>query len=129
MAKLWAVIKREYLERVRTKWFIISTIFGPILLSAIMVLPAIMTARSIRDATVGKIEIVDVTGLGLGTRSAARIVGPMANVLTMQPRPPTEVHGGLRHRPRSAPFATSSAVKVAHQRASAMASARARASG
>ena len=58
-----------------------------------------------------------------------RIVGPMANVLTMQPRPPTEVHGGLRHRPRSAPFATSSAVKVAHQRASAMASARARASG
>ena len=50
-----------------------------------------------------------------------RIVGPMANVLTMQPRPPTEVHGGLRHRPRSAPFATSSAVKVAQQRASAMA--------
>ena len=83
MAKLWAVIKREYLERVRTKWFIISTIFGPILLSAIMVLPAIMTARSIRDATVGKIEIVDVTGLGLGTRIAARIVGPMADTGTI----------------------------------------------
>ena len=83
MAKLWAVIKREYLERVRTKWFIISTVFGPILLSAIMVLPAIMTARSIRDATVGKIEIVDVTGLGLGTRIAARIVGPMADTGTI----------------------------------------------
>ncbi|MEY4609005.1 MAG: hypothetical protein RL625_1222, partial [Gemmatimonadota bacterium] len=23
MAKLWAVIRREYLERVRTKWFVI----------------------------------------------------------------------------------------------------------
>jgi hypothetical protein len=52
-----------------------------------------------------------------------RLDGPVPNVLTMQPRPPTEVHGGLRHRPRSAPFATSSAVKVAQQRASAMASA------
>ena len=83
MAKLWAVIKREYLERVRTKWFIISTVFGPILLSAIMVLPAIMSAGSIRDAKVGKIEIVDVTGLGLGTRIAARIVGPMADTGTI----------------------------------------------
>jgi ABC-2 type transport system permease protein len=83
MAKLWAVIKREYLERVRTKWFIISTIFGPILLSAIMVLPAIMTARSIRDAKVGTIEIVDITGLGLGTRIAARILGPMADTGTI----------------------------------------------
>jgi|694.fasta_scaffold65116_3 ABC-2 type transport system permease protein len=83
MAKLWAVIKREYLERVRTKWFIISTIFGPILLSAIMVLPAIMTARSIRDAKVGTIEIVDITGLGLGTRIAARIMGPMADTGTI----------------------------------------------
>jgi ABC-2 type transport system permease protein len=77
------VIKREYLERVRTKWFIISTIFGPILLSAIMVLPAIMTARSIRDAKVGTIEIVDITGLGLGTRIAARIMGPMADTGTI----------------------------------------------
>ena len=30
MGKLLAVIKREYLERVRTKWFIITTLFGPV---------------------------------------------------------------------------------------------------
>ena len=35
MARLWAVIKREYLERVRTKWFIFSTVFTPLLLSLI----------------------------------------------------------------------------------------------
>ena len=27
---VWAVIRREYLQRVRTKWFIIGTIGGPI---------------------------------------------------------------------------------------------------
>jgi ABC-2 type transport system permease protein len=86
MAKLWAVIKREYLERVRTKWFIISTVFGPILLSAIMVLPALMSARTMRDAKIGKIEIVDVTGLGLGNRIAARLVGPMADTGTVTVR-------------------------------------------
>ena len=39
MGKLWAVIKREYLERVRNKWFIIVTVFGPVFFAMIMVLP------------------------------------------------------------------------------------------
>ena len=38
MRVLWAVIKREYLERVRTKWFLIATLFGPILFAALMFL-------------------------------------------------------------------------------------------
>jgi ABC-2 type transport system permease protein len=40
MAKLWAIIKREYLERVRSKWFLIATFFGPIFFSAIIIVPA-----------------------------------------------------------------------------------------
>ncbi len=86
MAKLWAVIKREYLERVRTKWFIISTVFGPILLTAIMVLPALMTMRNIRDAKIGTVEILDATGLGLGGQVAARLIGPMADTGTITVR-------------------------------------------
>jgi ABC-2 type transport system permease protein len=39
MGKLFVVIKREYLERVRTKWFVIVTIFGPIFFGTIMILP------------------------------------------------------------------------------------------
>ena len=34
MNKLWAVIKREYLQRVRTKFFVIMTILGPLMLFA-----------------------------------------------------------------------------------------------
>jgi len=39
MARLWAIIKREYLERVRSKWFLIATFFGPIFFSAIIIVP------------------------------------------------------------------------------------------
>ena len=42
--KLWAVIRREYLERVRSKAFIIATILGPILMGGIMVLPVFVMA-------------------------------------------------------------------------------------
>jgi len=45
MDKLWVVIKREYLERVRSKWFIFTTIFGPVFFAAITILPSYMTMK------------------------------------------------------------------------------------
>jgi ABC-2 type transport system permease protein len=39
IAKLLAVVRREYLERVRSRAFIVATIIGPILMGGIMVLP------------------------------------------------------------------------------------------
>ena len=39
-AKLWAVVRREYLERVRTKGFVIGTVLGPLLMGAMMIIPA-----------------------------------------------------------------------------------------
>ena len=40
MAKLWTIIKREYLERVRSKWFLIATFLGPVFFAAIIIVPA-----------------------------------------------------------------------------------------
>ena len=74
MAKLWAVIKREYFERVRTKWFIVATLFGPLFFATIMILPAVLSVRSMREARIGTIRIVDATGSGLGERVQARLV-------------------------------------------------------
>ena len=34
MRKFLAVFRREYLERVRTKWFIVATVFAPLLFGA-----------------------------------------------------------------------------------------------
>jgi ABC-2 type transport system permease protein len=83
MAKLWAVIKREYLERVRTKWFIIATLFGPLFFAALMVIPGLLSVRSIRTAKVEAIRIVDATGLGLGERVRVRMADSSISVETV----------------------------------------------
>jgi ABC-2 type transport system permease protein len=44
-AKLWAIVRREYIERVRSKGFVIGTILGPLLMAAMMIVPA-LAARS-----------------------------------------------------------------------------------
>ena len=76
MAKLWAVIKREYIERVRTKWFIIVTLFGPIFFAVIMILPGYLSVKGMREARVSSLRIVDATGIGLGERVAMRLAVP-----------------------------------------------------
>src|SRR5688500_12765964 len=73
MAKLWAVIKREYLTRVQNKWFVISTIFVPIMLMVMMVLPAYLAMKSRASTTVGSVAILDATGTDLGQRIAATL--------------------------------------------------------
>jgi len=85
MGKLWAVMKREFLERVRTKWFIIVTIFGPVFFGVIMVLPAYLSVRGMKDVKVADIRILDATGTGLGDRVATRLNGgPMGNATATQ---------------------------------------------
>ncbi len=74
MDKLWVVIKREYIERVRSKWFIFTTIFGPVFFAAITILPGYLTMKGIRNAHVATIHILDATGTGLGHRVAERLV-------------------------------------------------------
>jgi ABC-2 type transport system permease protein len=70
MAKLWAIIKREYLERVRTKWFIIATIFGPIFFGAMIIIPAVMAKRSRSTTEFTNTRILDATNTGFGQRLA-----------------------------------------------------------
>lgn len=66
MRVFWAVFKREYLERVRTRWFLIATLFGPILFGALMFLPAYMGGRTKASQDVNRIRILDATGSNLG---------------------------------------------------------------
>ena len=75
MAKLWAIIKREYLERVRSKWFVIATLFGPIFFSAIIIVPAWLSSRSKATTDIYNTAILDATGNGFGHRLAVNIAG------------------------------------------------------
>jgi ABC-2 type transport system permease protein len=75
MAKLWAIIKREYLERVRSKWFLIATFLGPIFFAAIIIVPAWLASRSKATSQVSNIVILDATGTEFGKRLAFAIAG------------------------------------------------------
>lgn len=75
MGKLLAVVRREYLERVRSRWFLIATLFGPVFFGALMVLPAVMASRDKGSADANNIIVLDATGAGLGERVAARLAG------------------------------------------------------
>ena len=59
MNKLLAVIKREYVERVRTRMFIIMTILGPFMLAVLTVVPGLLF--SIKTGGPTRIAIVDQT--------------------------------------------------------------------
>ena len=91
MGKLFAVIRREYLERVRSRWFLIATLFGPVFFGALMILPALISSRDKASASGTNILIVDATGVGLGLRVSTRLAGgidggakaPQVNTVTM----------------------------------------------
>ncbi len=70
MAKLWAIIKREYLERVRTKWFIFATVLGPIFFSAMIIVPAVLARNSKGSTEFTNSRILDATTTGIGQRIA-----------------------------------------------------------
>ncbi len=47
--KVWAVMRREFMLRVKTKWFLISTLALPVGIFAMMVLMAFIMVSSVRD--------------------------------------------------------------------------------
>jgi len=61
-AKLWAVVRREYLERVRTKGFVIGTVLGPLLMTALMVIPALVARSGGKLLTVSVLDHTGTTG-------------------------------------------------------------------
>lgn len=74
MGKLWTVVRREYVERVRTTWFIVATVFAPLLFGALMILPTVLATRSKVSKNLADIVILDATGTGLGEQVAGRLV-------------------------------------------------------
>ncbi len=60
MNKIWLIIQREYLTRVKKRSFIIMTILGPLLMATVMILPIYLSQQSDK---VYHLAVVDETGL------------------------------------------------------------------
>ena len=63
MKKIIAVVRREFVERVRTKAFVISTVLLPVFMVAMVLLPALMMSGGDRTS---RIALVDASGTNLG---------------------------------------------------------------
>ena len=60
MRKLFAVIKREYLQRVRTKFFIVATILGPLMLALFTIVPVYIASINVGGST--RLAVIDLSG-------------------------------------------------------------------
>jgi len=64
MHKVWAIIRREFVERVRTRWFWVSAILGPVLFAGVIVFQIMQSlGGGVRD-----IVVVDSGNLGYGDK-------------------------------------------------------------
>ena len=105
MRKFLAVVKREYVQRVRTKFFVIATILGPVLMAGFTIVPALMF--SIKAGGPTRLAIVDQTGkmyervareLTSGKKPSKPEVGTQPPVGNNNPKEQAEKTGKLFQR-------------------------------
>ena len=72
MKKTWAVFKREYLQAVRKKSFLIMTVLTPFLFGGLMIVPSLFAVRGIGEK---RVAVVDGTGR-LGPAVIEGLKGP-----------------------------------------------------
>lgn len=90
MGKLLVVFKREYLERVRSKWFLVGTLLGPVFFALITVVPILISAKTRSSTDLANVTIIDATSSGMGERVAAAMVkrfplSPAPEVRSVEP--------------------------------------------
>jgi ABC-2 type transport system permease protein len=77
------IARRELLERVRTKWFVVITLLGPLFMVALVVVPTLIASKSSAGA---RVEIVDKTGK-VGPQIAAAL-GKVWHATVVSPETP-----------------------------------------
>jgi ABC-2 type transport system permease protein len=101
--KIFVVAKREYLERVRSRLFVVMTLLVPVLITGVTLVPIYVAARGRASTNVRHIRILDATGAGLGERIATTLrsdttvgartdttTGPFVQTLTAAELPAAE---------------------------------------
>ncbi|MES2523759.1 MAG: ABC transporter permease [Gemmatimonadota bacterium] len=82
MGKLSAVIGREFGERVRSRWFLLTTLFGPILFAALLIIPPWIASRTEATIDPTRLLFIDATGGRLGDAVAGDFAGGIQSSAT-----------------------------------------------
>ncbi|HJZ79574.1 MAG TPA: ABC transporter permease, partial [Pyrinomonadaceae bacterium] len=91
MKKFFAVVKREYVQRVRTKFFVLVTILGPLMMAAFTVVPALMF--TIKSGGPTRLAVIDQTGQ-MYSRVAQELQSGEDEAEENQPPPPMQPQVG-----------------------------------
>jgi ABC-2 type transport system permease protein len=88
MSKIWTVIKREYLQIVKTKGFIISTVLGPVLMASFIVIPVLLSLAT--GAEKKHYAVIDAAGgmfVDLDAKLADYTMGDKSRRYTLEAAP------------------------------------------
>lgn len=96
MKKFFAVVKREYIQRVRSRFFVVATILGPILMAGFTIVPALMFG--IKSGGPTRLAIVDQTGKMY--ERVAKELQSDRGTRDKAPPPKPEEPPGLKNDPR-----------------------------
>ena len=83
MRKIWAIVRREFVERVRTRWFWVGALLGPMLFGVVFFL----SGQLGRGGGLKRIAVVDATATQVGARIAEQL-GRSGNWATEVPAAP-----------------------------------------
>lgn len=72
--KVFTVAKREFLERVRTRAYVLATLLVPILMAGLVLVPTFIAMKSRPSGDARHITILDASGVGLGDRVARALI-------------------------------------------------------
>src|SRR5512133_3618245 len=103
MGKLGVVFRREYLERVRSKWFLFGTLLGPVFFLLVFVAPQYIGGNGASSTDVAHVLIIDASGIGMGARVAEGLhdayplsPAPMVETVSSAELPVAEDRAALR---------------------------------
>ncbi len=96
----WLVVaRREFLERVRSIWFIVVTLLGPLGMAALIVVPAWLSARSVEKGI--RIDVIDQTQRGDMVKRINDGLGPLSKIVVIKSAPDAATEAVMLSRIRA----------------------------
>ena len=82
---VWALLRREYVQRVKNKWFLITTLGFPLLIVGLSFLPGYLVTSGMED---GPLSVGVVDGVGLADVDLPTLVARADSSVTVEILPP-----------------------------------------
>ena len=98
---VWALVRREYVQRVKNKWFVITTLGFPLLIVGLSLLPGYLVTTGAEE---GSMSVGVVGGVGLADVGLPTLVARSDSSLTVEMLPSDDGGDDFAARLRASPY-------------------------